>query len=124
MNIPTTNGDPAPVFAAIAIDCTDPAGLAEFWAALVGSAVEPDPEGDASVRFPSGVTLDFVRVPEAKSVKNRLHIDVRAVGDFAAAVERAVALGATRADDIYAGGSWQVLRDPEGNEFCILRPRG
>jgi hypothetical protein len=43
--------------------------------------------------------------------------------DFATAVEQALALGATRADDIYAGGRWQVLRDPEGNEFCILRPR-
>ena len=43
--------------------------------------------------------------------------------DPAEATTQALALGATRADDIYAGGRWQVLRDPEGNEFCLLRPR-
>ena len=65
--------------------------------------------------------LDFLRVPEGKTVKNRLHLDLYTT-DFAAAIEQTVALGATRADDVYDGGRWQVLRDPEGNEFCILRP--
>ena len=60
-------------------------------------------------------------VPEPKRVKNRLHLDLRAT-DFPAAVDAALALGAQRADDIYRGPRWQVLRDPEGNEFCILAP--
>ena len=45
------------------------------------------------------------------------------MSEEAPAIEQVLALGATRADDIYAGGRWQVFRDPEGNEFCILRPR-
>jgi hypothetical protein len=61
-------------------------------------------------------------VPDPKRGKNRLHIDLRAT-DFESAVGAAVALGAERADDVYDGPRWQVLRDPEGNEFCILRPR-
>ena len=44
------------------------------------------------------------------------------IAALAEATEQAVALGATQADDVYDGGRWQVLRDPEGNEFCILRP--
>ncbi|MGB9377658.1 MAG: VOC family protein, partial [Mycobacteriales bacterium] len=65
------------------------------------------------------VAIDFLPVPEAKTVKNRLHLDLRGVS-YEGAVQRAVELGATRADDVYAGEGWQVLRDPEGNEFCIL----
>ena len=79
-------------------------------------------QGYATLHTPEGLALDFLPVPEPKTGKNRLHLDVRS-RDFATAVEQALALGATRADDIYAGGRWQVLRDPEGNEFCILRPR-
>lgn len=107
--------------AAVAFDAADPPTVARFWAALLGGAVEVDPEGDATVRPPSGPALDFFRVPEGKEVKNRLHLDLHST-DYDAAVEQALALGATRADDVYAGGEWQVLRDPEGNEFCILRP--
>jgi predicted enzyme related to lactoylglutathione lyase len=58
----------------------------------------------------------------AETGKNRLHLDLRS-RDLATAIEQALALGATRADDVYAGGRWQVMRDPEGNEFCLLRPR-
>ena len=54
-------------------------------------------------------------------MKNRLHLDLRG-SDFSMAIEQAIALGATRAADVYQGDRWQVLRDPEGNEFCILRP--
>lgn len=76
------------------------------------------------VRLRGGaLNLDFLPVPDAKPGKNRWHLDLDS-SDQAAAVEAAVALGATRADDIFAGGSWQVLRDPEGNEFCILDPAG
>jgi hypothetical protein len=115
---------PAPAglhLAVVAVDCADPPALAAFWAVLLGGTVEPDPDGDATVRAPGGVTIDFLRVPEGKSGKNRLHFDLRSAS-FDDAVEAALRLGATRADDVYDGGSWQVLRDPEGNEFCILRP--
>jgi hypothetical protein len=65
----------------------------------------------------------FQKVPEGKTVKNRLHWDLRP-DDQAAEVERALAMGATRVDIGQAGDdrvTWVVLADPEGNEFCILR---
>ena len=108
--------------AALAVDCTDPPALAGWWGRLLGGSVEVDADGEATLHTPGGLAIDFARVPESKSVKNRLHLDLRS-SDLAAATEQALALGATRADDVYAGGGWQVLRDPEGNEFCLLRPR-
>jgi hypothetical protein len=109
--------------AALAIDCGDPPALAGWWARLLGGSVEKDRDGDATLHTPDGLAIDFVRVPEPKTVKNRLHLDLRSTRDLTEATEQALALGATRADDVYDGGSWQVLRDPEGNEFCLLRPR-
>ncbi len=108
--------------AALVVDCSDPPALAGWWGRLLGLEVTVDSDGDASLQTESGLVIDFLKVPEAKTVKNRLHIDLRTT-DVASATEQAVALGATRADDVYAGGSWQVLRDPEGNEFCLLGPR-
>jgi Glyoxalase-like domain len=108
--------------AALAIDCADPAGLARWWGRLLGGGVEVDDNGDATLHVPGGLSIDFARVPEAKTVKNRLHLDLRST-NLAEATRQAEALGATRADDIYDGGRWQVMRDPEGNEFCFLRPR-
>jgi hypothetical protein len=108
--------------AALAIDCTDPLGLARWWSRLLGGTVESHPHGYATLHTPEGLAIDFLQVPEPKTDKNRLHLDLRS-REFATAIEQALALGATRADDIYTGGRWQVLRDPEGNEFCILRPR-
>ena len=107
--------------AALAVDCQDPPALAGWWSRLLGGQVEVD-DGDATLHTPGGLAVDFARVPEPKTVKNRLHLDLRST-DLAEATAQAVALGATRADDIYDGGRWQVLRDPEGNEFCLLRPR-
>lgn len=111
--------------AALAVDCADPPALAAWWGRLLGGSVEVDADGDATLHTlhtPGGLAIDFVRVPESKTVKNRLHLDLRS-DDLAAATGQALALGATRADDVYAGDRWQVLRDPEGNEFCLLRPR-
>jgi hypothetical protein len=108
--------------AALAIDCTDPPELARWWRCLLGGSVDVDPQGVATLHTPDGLAIDFLPVPEPKTGKNRLHLDLRS-RDLATAIEQALALGATRADDIYAGGRWQVLRDPEGNEFCLLRPR-
>jgi hypothetical protein len=134
----------------IAIDCADPARLAAFWADVLGYNPEPPPGGHESwaafsrtvatvagegwnvITDPDGVgpRLLFHSVPEAKTVKNRLHLDVFAAGDrlpveqsrplVDAEVARLVGLGAAhvRTDederDYYA-----VMQDPEGNEFCV-----
>ena len=107
--------------AALVVDCSDPPALAGWWGRLLGRAVSVDSDGDASMVTEGGLVIDFLRVPEGKSVKNRLHIDLRTT-DLAAATEQVIALGASRADDVHEGGSWQVLRDPEANEFCLLAP--
>jgi uncharacterized glyoxalase superfamily protein PhnB len=105
----------------ICIDCADPQALAAWWQRLLGGSLTVDDDGDVHLDAP-GAPLLFLRVPEPKMVKNRLHLDLR-VTDYDAAVAHAVALGATPADDVYVGERWRVLRDPEGNEFCIIRPR-
>jgi hypothetical protein len=71
---------------------------------------------------PGGPNLLFLRVPEGKQTKNRMHLDL-AVSDVAAAVEEALILGATRAEGALAGPfRWVVMLDPEGNEFCLCPP--
>lgn len=107
--------------AAIVIDCADPPALAEFYARLLGAPWAVDTDGDAGVYACDGPNIDCVRVPEPKAVKNRVHCDFRAT-DLDAAVAHALACGATRAPDVYAGDAWVVLHDPEGNELCLLRP--
>jgi hypothetical protein len=70
------------------------------------------------------VTIVFEPVPEKKTIKNRVHLDVKAVdGDQDAEVERLIALGARRVDIGQGDVSWVVLADPEGNEFCVLSGR-
>jgi hypothetical protein len=110
-----------PVIDWICVDSADPQGLAAWWKELLGGSTRVDEDGD--VRLESGlIPLLFLRVDDPKTSKNRVHLDLR-VTNYEEAVARAVRLGATRADDIYRGEAWQVLRDPEGNEFCIIRPR-
>lgn len=106
----------------LCVDCGEPEPLARWWRRLLGGAVEVDGDGDARLVASSGLTIDFLRVPDPKTVKNRLHIDLRTT-DLDEATRQALALGATKADDVYDGDRWQVMRDPEGNEFCLLRPR-
>jgi Glyoxalase-like domain len=114
-------------FGNLAFDCAEPRVVAAFWHAVLGGDLEVDSDGDgdgdATLRPPGGGRpwLDFLRVPDPKTAKNRLHMDLRST-DHDAAVEQVLALGATRAPDVYDGDGWTVLRDPEGNEFCILRP--
>ena len=109
----------------VVIDSLDPAALARFWVEALGyQIVDESPDEVAIAKdehtYPA---LVFVPVPEPKTVKNRLHIDLNP-DDRDAEVERLIALGATRAD-VGQGDevTWVVLADPEGNEFCVLRAR-
>ncbi len=108
----------------VVVDCADPARVAEFWADVLGYQViytAPDEVVIAKDEhtYPG---LVFVPVPESKTVKNRLHIDLNP-DDQQAEVERLLALGARRVDIGQGDVSWVVLADPEGNEFCVLRAR-
>jgi predicted enzyme related to lactoylglutathione lyase len=105
----------------VVIDCADSAALARFWAALLDGEVV-DRTGDWSyVRAPGLPRLAFQRVPEPKTVKNRVHLDLDA-GDVRTAAEKAVQLGAVAIGELVtdAWGQFQVLHDPEGNEFCFV----
>ncbi|HEY7476615.1 MAG TPA: VOC family protein, partial [Actinomycetota bacterium] len=107
--------------------CADPARVASFWAGALGyTLVDADP-GGAYDADPSGRVrgLFFQPVPEPKTVKNRVHLDLRAPDTMAAEVERIGALGATQLRYVEEGaGWWTVMADPEGNEFCVLRGAG
>lgn len=138
----------------VTLDCADPAALAEFWAVVLGYQVQPPPPGfeswdatldawgvpadqrnsrSAVVPPPGsdGPRVFFQRVPEPKSVKNRVHLDVRAApgleGDarmqrLEEVGEQLVALGARRLTRFEPGGidaGHLVMADPEGNEFCL-----
>jgi hypothetical protein len=137
----------------VTFDCGDPAALAEFWAAALAYVLQPPPEGfdswDAALAAwgvpedqrnersavvdpdGAGPRVFFQRVPEGKTAKNRVHLDVRAapglegearMAEIESASERLVALGATRMQRFeadLAGGGYIVMQDPEGNEFCL-----
>ncbi|CAM5308590.1 glyoxalase [Streptomyces spiroverticillatus] len=105
----------------IVFDCADPAALARFWASLVGGEPQDRDATWSYIDVPDFTRLAFQRVPEGKSVKNRLHIDLVAedIPKFSA---EAVELGAELSGGIVTDevGSFQVLLDPEGNEFCFV----
>ncbi len=138
----------------VAIDCADPAALAEFWAEALGYVL-PDPPGEfdtwpdfltangvpeedwnmaSAIENPDGdgPRVFFQRVPEAKQVKNRVHLDLRVapphlhsddrMASLEAEADHLVERGASRLDRVEPGGierGWLVLADPEGNEFCL-----
>lgn len=110
--------------ATIVIDAHRPDVVARFWCDVLGWRIV-DSEPDIVSIAPSDAswpTIDIIAVPEAKSVKNRLHLDLRADGTTTAhELARLLALGARRTD-VGQGpdASWVVLSDPEGNEFCLL----
>ncbi|GAA2486381.1 VOC family protein [Streptomyces thermolineatus] len=121
-------------FTELTVDCQDPEGLAAFWCKVLGFEVIDRSEGKVEIgswvptveevrarQMPP--TLLFVRVPEGRTAKNRLHLDVSPVdGSTEDEVARLLGLGATRTDvGQGAGRSWVVMADPEGNEFCVLR---
>ncbi|MFI6938897.1 VOC family protein [Streptomyces sp. NPDC050418] len=105
----------------IVFDCSDPAQLVRFWAALLD--VEPvDRTPDWSyIDVPGFTRIAFQAVPEKKAAKNRLHLDVNA-GELGPATAEAEALGARRLGGVVTDeyGDFQVLQDPEGNEFCFV----
>lgn len=120
----------------IVFDCANPASLARFWAAVLdGYDIAPYDEAELARLASLGITdvaddptvlvesssggprLWFQRVPEPKTTKNRVHLDVRA-DDRRAEVARLRSLGATVLDDRVDGLT--VMSDPEGNEFCII----
>jgi Glyoxalase-like domain len=137
----------------VVMDCADPARLAAFWAAALGYEVQAPPEGfdswedalrawgvpedawnaKSAVVDPDGAgpRMFFQQVPEPKTVKNRVHLDVNAGGSPGTSEEdrrarvsetsdRLVALGASVLREMEElGEHWIVMRDPEGNEFCV-----
>jgi hypothetical protein len=136
----------------VAFDCADPRSLSRFWCEVLGYEFPPPPPGFGSwdefsatlppdlqnsasaVHDPGGVgpRLFFQRVPEGKTAKNRVHLDVRAapglegaerMAALEAECERVVALGATRVErfepDPPMSAGFIVMQDPEGNEFCL-----
>ena len=109
----------------IGIDCRDPEALAPFWVVATGYELgDFDPaENYLDLRPPSKEfpLIYFQRVPEDKIVKNRLHLDLY-VDDVDTSADLLVTRGGTRLGDLQtgsAGGTWQVMADPEGNEFCL-----
>ena len=110
--------------ASVVIDAVQPRVVADFWCHVLGWHVLDEDDGVISIGPPDGAwpTIDVVPVPENKSVKNRLHLDLRADGTSTAdELERLLGLGA-RHTDVGQGSdaTWVVLSDPEGNEFCLL----
>ena len=136
----------------VVIDCADPASLAEFWATALRYEVQSPPEGFAdwasalaawgvpeadwnnanAVVDPEGAgpRVYFQRVPESKSVKNRVHLDVKSAveqetederqGRIDAEVQRLISAGASVINEVEERGErWVVMADPEANEFCV-----
>lgn len=123
-------------FTELAIDCADPSRLARFWCSVLDYEVQDEDEGLVTIArrmVPDGrnhlgpmpPALTFARVPEGKTGKNRLHLDVSpADREQDEEVSRLLDLGARHADVGQTGDeSWVVLADPEGNEFCVLADR-
>jgi predicted enzyme related to lactoylglutathione lyase len=114
--------DPGPTIGLV-LDCEDPARLAEFWTGALGyvSLGEADPYVVLLPDGRPGPKLLLQRVPEPKTVKNRMHLDIDA-DDIEAEATRLEALGARRVAKEQRhefGTNWILMADPEGNEFCV-----
>lgn len=113
-------------FTELAVDCVNPRRLADFWCQVLGYQItDEDDDGVEIAEAPGALpTIVFMTVPERKTVKNRIHIDVSPRDrDQEEEVARLEALGARRIDIGQGDVSWVVMADPEGNEFCVLRTR-
>jgi predicted enzyme related to lactoylglutathione lyase len=115
----------------IVIDAHDLPELARFWTQVLGWRVLSEREREIVIgtHEEAEVGICFMPVTDEKRVKNRVHLDLNPGGDTSpsereAEIERIIALGAQRVDIGQTGEeSWTVLADPEGNEFCVLRPK-
>jgi predicted enzyme related to lactoylglutathione lyase len=111
----------------IVVDTYDLPGLARFWTQALGWSVLSELEREIVIGpdDDAPVGMCFMPVTDAKTVKNRLHLDLTTgAGDRDEEIERLLALGARRVDIGQTGTeSWTVLADPEGNEFCVIRPK-
>ncbi|TDD08731.1 VOC family protein [Nonomuraea deserti] len=113
---------------AVSIDADNPYEIASWWSRATGLPLgEGDQPGDDEImlRTKQDPFLLFLKVPEGKTVKNRVHLDVNGMDGRTRdeEVERLVGMGATVADDRRRpdGSGWVVMHDPEGNEFCVCR---
>lgn len=122
--------------ASVTFDCADALTVGRFWSAALGRPLDPnassdfaaiglvgrrDTEGWASAERDDDPTWMFVKVPEPKTAKNRMHLDVM-TPDLEDEVARLIELGATRVTDMNEYGYvWTVMADPEGNEFCVAK---
>lgn len=109
----------------LVIDGADTMGLARFWAAVFGTSIDSVGGNGHYVDLAANERaplLRFQRVPEAKSVKNRLHLDVE-VDDITAAIGEVERLGGYMVRPVVTEFGWDyaVVADPEGNEFCLIR---
>ncbi|HEY9244360.1 MAG TPA: VOC family protein [Streptosporangiaceae bacterium] len=111
----------------IVIDTHDLPGLARFWTQALGWRVLSERDQEIVIgtdeNAPAGIC--FMPVSDEKTVKNRVHLDLTtSAADRDAEIERLLSLGARRVDIGQTGQeSWTVLADPEGNEFCVIRPK-
>jgi catechol 2,3-dioxygenase-like lactoylglutathione lyase family enzyme len=112
-------------FFGVAVDCADAAAVANFWAEVLGRQLADHPTRENAVVLVDdagvhGPRLAFHQVPEPKTVKNRVHLDLITT-EFEAETERLVGLGAQKVRDLEQGGArWTTFRDIEGNEFDLI----
>jgi Glyoxalase-like domain len=112
---------------AVVVDCHDPRRQTAWWAEALAHVVSERNTDEFRVSDPSGVggSLYFMKVPEPKVGKNRLHLDLQTEGPMETEVARLVAAGARLVevrqdpDSFENRDTWTVLQDPEGNEFCV-----
>lgn len=105
------------------LDCVDPDRAAAFWSAALGYEIFGSVENYRSIVDPDGVSPKIILqgVDEAKTIKNRMHLDIQ-IDDIEAEATRLIALGAVRLEDepyVEHGTAWILMADPEGNEFCV-----
>ena len=141
---PDAGGDPNLEFtmtvriASVTFDCADALTVGRFWSAALGRPLDPNASSDhasigfagrrdtvgwASVEGDNDPTWMFAKVPEPKTAKNRMHLDLMSP-DPEVEVAHLIELGATRVADMNEYGyKWTVMADPEGNEFCVAKAR-
>ena len=108
----------------VTFDCADPRAIAAFWAEVLDRPVRASEEHIAVLERADGQpNVLFIKVPESKGAKNRVHLDLDDADPWAL-VDKVLALGGSKGDEHEQWGShWITMADPEGNEFCIHLPR-